>query len=428
MSMNWTDPNPEGINRTIRDLLNFQYGVSDTVRGVGTGLAGIANIPGQFFSGKTPSAPNFTPGFTPRPWQMTPPAGPRNQQGTGPTLGPDGKPLIKTGAFTGRNTENDAPASDPYLDLLYGILEQSQQGSGGANLSGYNASLKMLGKERKRMKARYKKYSEQISDIYGTLTGINTSMIAGIAPAGEAMRADLAAQEGQQAAATRSADAARLEAATKARAELGLEDVASQYAGGDVATTQAEGMITDSAANATAAQNTLLANEAIAKQQLTNQNLGRAVQEEASTAGLQRSLEDALAAIRAERVNVLNQRAQAASQGSGPNIGAQLDILQKIQDYTNPKAPGEPSALDVFKSRNKGLETVADQAADTFTDWISKNYSTIPSVNLGKKPDAREVVNTFISQVGTTVPQAETWARNNNLYNLLIQLASPPTK
>ena len=322
----------------------------------------------------------------------------------------------------------EAPASDPYLDLLYGFMAQAGQGSGGANLSGYNASLKMLGKERKRMKARYKKYSNQIADIYGTLTGINTSMIADIAPAGEAMRADLSAQEGQQAAATRSADAARLAAATAARAELGLEDVASQYAGGDVATTQAEGMIKDSAANTTAAQNTLLANEAIAKQQLTNQNLGRALQEEASTTGLQRSLEDALAAIRAERVNVLNQRAQASSQGSGPNIGMQMDILDKIQSYTNPQVPGEPSALDVFKSRNKGLETTADQIADTFTDWVSKNYSTIPSVKLSKTPDAREVVNTFISQIGTTVPEAESWARNNNLYNLLIQLASPPAK
>jgi hypothetical protein len=428
MSMNWTDPNPEGVNRTIRDLLNFQYGVSDTVRGIGTGLAGIANIPGQFFSGKTPSAPNFAPGFTPRPWQMTAPTGTSNQRGTGPTLGPDGKPLIKTGAFTGRNTENDPPASDPYLDLLYGLYDQAGQGSGGANLSGYNASLKMLGKERKRMKARYKKYSNQIADIYGTLTGINKEMIAGIAPAGEAMRADLAAQEGQQAAATRSADAARLAAATKARAELGLEGVASQYAGGDVATTQAEGQVTDTAARNTAAENTLLANEGIATQQLTNQNLGRAIQEEASTAGLQRSLEDALAAIRAERVNVLNQRAQAASQGSGPDISAQMSILEKIQQYTNPQAPGEPSSLDVFKSRNPNLATSADQAADTFTQWMATNYGSIPSVNLGKKPDAREVVSTFLSQISNDVPQAEQWARNNNMYNLLIQLASPPTK
>ena len=323
-----------------------------------------------------------------------------------------------------------APAVDPYLDLLYGLYDQASQGSGGANLSGYNASLKMLGKERKRMKARYKKYSEQISDIYGTLTGINTSMIAGIAPAGEAMRADLAAQEGQQAAATRSADAARLEAATKARAELGLEDVASQYAGGDVATTQAEGMITDRAANATAAQNTLLANEAIAKQQLTNQNLGRAVQEEASTAGLQRSLEDALAAIRAERVNVLNQRAQAASQGSGPNIGAQMDILQKIQDYTNPKASGEPSALDVFKSRNPALANSAQQAADTFSEWIASNYDNIPGVTRstsGKAP-AGSIVNAFIDQISPQVPAARSWTGNSAMYELLLQLATPAAK
>jgi hypothetical protein len=319
----------------------------------------------------------------------------------------------------------EAPVSDPYLDLLYGFMQQAGQGSGGANLSGYNASLKMLGKERKRMKARYKKYQNQISDIYGTLTGINKDMIAGIAPAGEAMRADLAAQEGQQAAATRSADAARLAAATKARAELGLEDVASQYAGGDVATTEAEGTIKDRAADTTAAQNTMLANEAIARQQLTNQNLGRTIQQESSETSLQRSLEDALAAIRAERANVLTQRSQAASQGSGPNIGMQMDILQKIQDYTNPQAPGEPSALETFKSRYTDLGTVADQAADTFTDWISRNYSTIPTVKLGKTPDAREVVNTFLTQISPTVPQAETWARNNNLYNLLIQLASP---
>ena len=338
-------------------------------------------------------------------------------------------PLIDP--VTGRSLVNETlgtppPADDPYLNLLNQLFQQAGQGSGGANLSGYNASLKMLGKERKRMKARYKKYSNQIADIYGTLSGINESMIANIAPAGEAMRADLAAQEGQQAAATRSADAARLAAATKARAELGLEDVASQYAGGDVATTQAEGMVTDTAARNTAAENTLLANEAIAKQQGANQRIGYGLQEEASTTSLQRSLEDALAAIRAERVNVLNQRAQAASSGSGPNLGAQMSILEKIQEYTNPQAPGEPSPLEIFKGRYQDLAPVADQAADTFTQWIANNYSTIPSVKLGKVPDGREVVNTFLSQIATTVPQAEQWARNNNMYNLLVQLASPP--
>jgi hypothetical protein len=319
-----------------------------------------------------------------------------------------------------------APESDPYLDLLNQLFQQAGQGSGGADLSGYNASLKMLGRERKRMKKRYKKYQGQIADIYGTLTGINQSMIENIAPAGEAVRADLAAQEGEQAAATRKADAARLEAATQARAGLGLEDLAGEYAEGDVATEQAEGMITDRAANTTAAQNTLLANEAIARQQLTNQNLGRTIQQEGSNRDLQRSLEDALAAIRGERANVLMQRAQAAGSGSGPNIGAQLSILERIQQYTNPQAPGEPSQLETFQARNPGLATPARQAADTFAQWMSnaENYNSIPSVRLGRKPSAADVVSQFLTQTQQTVPQAESWGRNSELYNLLVQLAN----
>jgi hypothetical protein len=251
-------------------------------------------------------------------------------------------------------------------------------------------------------------------------------MIAGIAPAGEAMRADLSAQESQQAAATRSADAARLEAATKARAELGLEDIASQYAGGDVATTQAEGMVTDTAARNTAAENTLLANEAIAKQQLTNQNLGYGIQQEASATGLQRSLEDALAAIRAERVNVINQRAQASSQGSGPNVGAQLEILDRIQSYTNPSVKGEPTPLDILESRDPSLGNAGRQAADTFAEWISNtaNYEAIPAVKLGNKPSAAQVVGAFLTQTGQSVPAAQTWARNMDIYNLLVSLAN----
>ena len=329
----------------------------------------------------------------------------------------------------------ETPEMDPYLAFLYGLAEQAAQGSGGraADLSGYNASLKMLGRERKRMKKRYKKYQGQIADIYGTLTGINQSMIENIAPAGEAVRADLAAQEGQQAAATRSADAARLEAATQARAGLGLEDLAGEYAGGDVATEQAEGMITDRAADTTAAQNTLLANEAIAKQQLTNQNLGRTIQEEGSTRDLQRSLEDALAAIRGERANVLMQRSQAKSAaggGSGPNIGAQLEILDRIQQYTNPQATGEPSALQTFQVNNPTLANSAQQAADTFSEWIANNYDNIPAVERsqnGRAP-AGAIINAFIDQISPEVPQAMSWIGNSAMYELLLQLATPAAK
>jgi len=371
MSDYWTDPEPKGVNKLIRDLLDAQYRMGDDFRAIGGGLRDIAAQPLDFFSGREGRPIDFTSKWTPRPWQMTPPIPMKYAIDTTKK----NLPVIPSSPTNGPNIKNDVPPLDPLAQMEYDLLMQIATGAntGGrsVDLSGYNASLKMLGKERKRMKNRYKKYQGQIADIYGTLTGINNSMIAGIAPAGEAMRADLAAQEGQQAAATRSADAARLEAATKARAELGLEDVASQYAGGDVATTQAEGMITDSAANKTAAENTLLANEAIAKQQLTNQNLGRTIQQESSTANLQRSLEDALSAIRAERANVLMQRSQAASQasGGGPDYGARLDAIQGLRNMGQ-----GPEATDVvgrFLKDNPTLEPVAAPLLNSFNSFIT---------------------------------------------------------
>jgi hypothetical protein len=338
--------------------------------------------------------------------------------------------------MTGASTAPPSPGpegTDPYLSLLYDMFNQAGQSTGGraADVSGYNASLKMLAKERKRMKSRYKKYSGQIADIYGTLSGITQSAMAGIAPQGEAIRSQLSGQEEARVEATRSTENARLGTANEARSALGLEELAGEYDAGDAVTSQSEGMIADSEAERGAAENTLLANEAIAKSQGQNQLLGYGLQQEGSTKQLQTSLEDALAAIRAERANVLTARSQARSAaggGSGPNLGAQMSILDQIQSYTNPEVPGEPSALEVFKSRYSDLAPIADQAADTFTEWVSTNYNTIPSVRLGKTPDGREVVNTFLSQIATTVPQAEQWARNNNMYNLLVQLASPPRK
>ena len=433
MSDYWTDPNPKGINRTIRDLLNAQYRMSDDFRAIGGGLKDVAAQPFDWLMGRDGRPINFTSQFTPRPWQMTAPQG----TGSAPTLGPDGKPIIPVSPTNGPNfTKDEVPPMSPLEQMQYDMYQQMLGASSGGrsvDLSGYNASLKMLGRERKRMKKRYKKYEGQIADIYGTLTGINQSMLDNIAPAGEAMRADLAAQEGQQAAASRSADAARLEAATQARAGLGLEDLAGEYAGGDVATEQAEGMITDRAADTTAAQNTLLANEAIAKQQLTNQNLGRTIQEEGSTRDLQRSLEDALAAIRGERANVLMQRSQAKSAaggGSGPNIGAQLEILDRIQQYTNPQATGELSALQTFQVNNPTLANSAQQAADTFSEWIANNYNNIPAVQRsanGTAP-AGAIVNTFIDQISAELPQARSWTGNSAMFELLLQLATPAAR
>jgi hypothetical protein len=326
----------------------------------------------------------------------------------------------------GRGIGGDtAPQSDPYLDMLYGLMGQAGQGSG-PNLSGFNNVLAELESEKTRVSDRYKKYTGQIADIYGTLTGITQADIANIAPRGEALRAGLSAQEAERTAATRATEDARLATATQARAELGLEDLAGQYAGGDIVTQQAEGSISDSEAQRSAAENTLLANEAIAQQAGQNRITGYGLQQQESAAQLQTSLEDALAAIRAQQAQIEMQKSQAASSGSGPNINAQLAILDKIQAYSNPEALGEPTPLDIFESRNPGLGTTGRTAADTFAEWISNtaNYDAIPAVRKGEKPSASQVVGAFLTQVGQTVPQAQNWARNSSVFNLLVDLAN----
>jgi hypothetical protein len=266
------------------------------------------------------------------------------------------------------------------LDLLRQMFNQAGQGSGGrtVDLSGYDATLGMLDQETERVSDRYKKYTGQISDIYGTLSGINQSMIEKIAPRGEATRASLSAQEAERAAAARSAEQARLSTATEARAALGLEDLAGQYAGGDVVTEQSEGMVADSEAQRSAAENTLLANEAIAQQQGANQQLGYGLQQEQSARQLQTSLEDALAAIRAERANVQTQRSQAASQaggGSGPNLGAQLQILEQIQAIEAGQPATDP--VGMFLQQNPSLAPVAGPLVNSFADWVTDNYSDL---------------------------------------------------
>ena len=401
MSDYWTDPNPKGINRTIRDLLNAQYRMSDDFRAIGGGLRDVAAQPFDWLMGRDGRPINFTSQFTPRPWQMTPPP----KAGAAPTATNTGSfygPMIDP--VTGESTvarDTSTPPMSPLEQMQYDMFQQMLGASSGGrsvDLSGYNASLKMLGRERKRMKKRYKKYEGQIADIYGTLTGINESMLNNIAPAGEAMRADLAAQEGQQAAATRSADAARLEAATQARAGLGLEDLAGEYAGGDVATEQAEGMITDRAADTTAAQNTLLANEAIAKQQLTNQELGRTIQEEGSTRDLQRSLEDALAAIRAERANVLMQRSQAASQasGGGPDWATRMAGLEGLMGMG--QAPAATDYIGSWMQNNKTAEPIAAPALNNFNAFIQSNYKNLFNETGTPKVDPRLALERFRQQ------------------------------
>lgn len=323
--------------------------------------------------------------------------------------------------------------SDPYLDLLYNLFGRAGRSSGGgrADLTGYNKQLQFLAKERKRMKERYKKYDAAISDIYGTLTGITQSMIADIAPATEMQSAQMAATEAQQAAATREAETGRLSAATEARANLGLEDLAGEYAAGDVVTEQTEGQIADEADLSAAAQNTLAANRAIAEQAGQNQILGYALQQEQSKRDLQRSMEDALAAIRAEQSGIRAQKAQAraaaAASGSGPNIGMQLSILDRIREAET-GGTAAPSFLGKFAGTS--LEAPATTAYTTFADWLSSSYSSIPGAQ--SRQSGKATVNEALQAFRQSIPQANQWLSNPEIqtmlasyYNYLTSVAGP---
>jgi hypothetical protein len=285
---------------------------------------------------------------------------------------------------------------DPLTKMQTDILMKIAMGEGGSgpNLSGYNNALSNLEAEKTRINDRYKKYSGQISDIYGTLTGITQSDIANIAPAGERVRSTLSAQEAERAAATRAADEARLATATEARAALGLEDIAGQYAGGDIATEQAEGMVTDSAAQASAAENTLLANEAIAQQSGQNRITGYGLQQEESSRQLQRSLEDALAAIRAEQAQIEMQRSQAASSGSGPDYGAQLSAIEMLQGMGQ-EAPAT-DFIGQWMQNNRTAAVKAAPALNSFNNFILTNYDKLFNENGLKKVDPNVALQRFM--------------------------------
>jgi hypothetical protein len=414
---------PEGIGRTFYDInkgfTDFGRGFQNTVVDLGRREKAFYKGIEDFFSQKTP---DWNAAFNPGAPAFKDPNDLRglvSGAGKGPT-GADARD-----GWDGRRTDLDpAQQPDAYRDFLLGLLGQAGQGSG-PNLSGYDSALADLETEKTRVSDRYKKYSGQISDIYGTLTGITQADIANIAPAGESVRSTLSAQEAERATATRAADEARLAAATEARAALGLEDLAGQYAEGDIATEQSEGMVADSEAQRSASENTLLANEAIAQQSGQNRITGYGLQQEESARQLQASLEDVLAQIAAQQSQIKMQRAQAAGSGRGPDIGAQLQILDRIQAYDNPQAPGEPTPLDIFGART-GQGTVGRQAADTFAEWISntENYEAIPAVRNRGKANATEIVAAFLTQTGQTVPQARQWANNSDVYNLLINLAN----
>lgn len=224
---------------------------------------------------------------------------------------------------------------DPYLAALYSIM-----GKNTADTSGYDAALKNIGQQRKQAGKRYQTYSAQISDLFGNLGRKSATYAqeqAGIGQQAAVTRSQLAAQQAQQAGETRSADAARLKAATEARAALGLGESASAGAAGDIATLRAEQGLTDQQAVGQTTIDTILANEALAKLVSSRQAGGFDMAGQQAQQELNMSYEDMLSSLANAEAQTKMQKSQAISAGA-MSPSEQVAILQAAENYKNAKA------------------------------------------------------------------------------------------
>lgn len=293
-----------------------------------------------------------------------------------------------------------AGAQDPYLASLYSLLGQTSGGSS-PDLSGYNAALSANAQERKRMNKRYNTYNAQIGDIFGNLTRKSEALPAEITAASEMTRAQTGAQQQQYANQTRSVEDARLAAANAARQGLGLDTLAAQGAGGDAVTAQSEAGLQDKAALGQTTIDTILANEAAAKQQAALQTAGYGTAEASAKNQLSTSLENALAALKAQDVQTKIARGQAASTAtgpSGPSLSDQMNILNAAQAYKEKQAGGTTTAstepATKWFQENPNLQNSGTKFLGAFLPWFNSDAPTV-SVSGKGTPTIQEYIQAF---------------------------------
>lgn len=295
------------------------------------------------------------------------------------------------------NPQKPAPIpQDPYLSALYSILGQNT-----ADTSGYNAVLGDIGSQRKKATKRYQTYSAQISDLFGNLGRKSATYAqeqAGIGQQAALTRSQLGAQQAQQAGQTRSADAARLKAATEARAALGLGEAASAGAAGDIATLRGEQGITDQQALGQTTIDTILANEALAKLVSSRQAGGFDVAGQQAQQELNMSYEDLLSSLSGAEAQTKMQRSQAISAGA-MSPSEQVAILQAAENYKNAKAQtGEvaspEAAITIWKKANPNSAQGVDALLGAFIPWVTKSAPAVDSTTQ-KAPTFLQLIKAF---------------------------------
>ncbi len=316
----------------------------------------------------------------------------------GPGIGPKGEKWLTQGfpSYEAYLAAQPAPQipEDPYLSALYSILGQNT-----ADTSGYDAALTDINKQRTQSKKRYQTYSAQISDLFGNLGRKSATYAqdqAGIRQQSEITRSQLAAQQAQQVNQTRSADASRLQAATEARAALGLGESASAGAAGDIATLRGEQGITDQQAMGQTTMDTILANEALAKLVSSRQAGGFDMAGQQAQAELNMSYEDLLASLSSAEAQTKMQRSQAVSAGA-MSPSEQVAILQAAENYKNEKAKAPTvdspeAAITIWKKANPNSADRVDALLGAFIPWIT---TEAPNTIEGKEPTFLQLVNAF---------------------------------
>jgi hypothetical protein len=308
---------------------------------------------------------------------------------------------------------------DPYLAALYSLM-----GTNTADTSGYDAALGTIAKQRKQTAKRYQTYTAQLSDLFGNLGRKSATYAqeqAGIGEASALTRSQVAAQQAQQAKRTRSADAKRLQAATEARAALGLGEAASGGAAGDIATLRAEQALTDQQAAGQTTIDTILANEALAKLMSSRQAGGFDLAGQQAQQQLNMSYEDALAALSGQEAQTKIQKSQAISAGA-MSPSEQVAILQAAENYKNSLASqgtvvNPADKAGVWLEASPALKEVGYSLLQEFTPWYTETGGS-----LSMDPTKNATFSAALTAFKKAKPEAAALLDNNPALISLLQV------
>jgi hypothetical protein len=388
---------PEGINRTIADIGNFLKTNYQRERAFYDGIEQSVGKVGEFFAGKTPNWNDvkFAPTAPAAPY-----AGPRGadaaERWTSGTPSTTTVPSRSVPAPGGTGMAGPAaPAVNPIEALFAPMFEQLAQREQQAN-------------------QRYEANAQQVTNIYGQITGART---ADIATTGEAFRRLSDAASARSTAVNTSIDeseAARLRNNQAALESMGIGGLSTSQ--GDIASQGAAMAKNTNQLNAENWQGLLTAMGANAQDIARSDVAGFNYRMGEDLGQLRGSREEFLQGLEQERMGLVGQQAQATFEfqqaqqaaAAAANAAAQRAAADSADSASKQfaealKASG-PLLYTVSQLTGTGALTTAEgtNVMNVITEW-SQNVP--PQGNQGWK--ASTAANSILSAAGTTLSPAE---------------------